>query len=223
MNRKDIRKNNTPYVFLLVFVIGCLIAFNLFNNTIHELSYDDFIKNLNGGKITELVVTPKVRTETYKLEGKLDDYNDNETFILYLPFSDEFISKITNAKENTSNFELVIKNDPEASSWLAVLVDVVPILKRTERFGRLIQTHVRHVRLACFYQLREHGRGVVGITIAYIQHFQLRLFQQRVYIGHLSMRLQTSREENQEKRNKVYISKFHKAFLPNNATKVKKI
>ncbi len=128
MNRKEIKKSIMPYVFLLVFVIGCLIAFNLFNNTIHELSYDDFIKNLNGGKITELVVTPKVRTETYKLEGKLDDYNDNETFILYLPFSDEFISKITNAKENTSNFELVIKNDPEASSWLAVIVDVVPIL-----------------------------------------------------------------------------------------------
>ena len=128
MNKRDMRKSIMPYVFLLVFVIGCLIAFNLFNNTIHELSYDDFIKDLNGGKITELTVTPKVRTETYKLEGKLDDYKDNEMFILYLPFSDEFISKITNAKENTSDFELVIKNDPEASSWLAVLVDVVPIL-----------------------------------------------------------------------------------------------
>ena len=128
MNRKDIRKSIAPYVFLLVFVIGCLIAFNLFNNTIHELSYDDFIKDLNGGKITELVITPKVRTETYKLEGKLEDYNDNEIFVLYLPFSDEFISKITNAKETTSDFDLTIKNDPEASSWLAVLVDVVPIL-----------------------------------------------------------------------------------------------
>jgi len=128
MNRKEIKRSIMPYVFLLVFVIGCLIAFNLFNNTIHELSYDDFIKNLNGGKITELTVTPKVRTETYKLEGRLDDYNDNEMFILYLPFSDEFISKITNAKETTSDFELIIENDPEASSWLAVLVDVVPIL-----------------------------------------------------------------------------------------------
>ena len=128
MNKREMRKSIMPYVFLLVFVIGCLLAFNLFNNTIHELSYDDFIKDLNGGKITELTVTPKVRTETYKLEGKLDDYKDNEIFILYLPFSDEFISKITNAKENTSDFELVIKNDPEASSWLAVLVDVVPIL-----------------------------------------------------------------------------------------------
>jgi len=128
MIRKDMKKSIMPYVFLLVFVIGCLIAFNLFNNTIHELSYDDFIKDLNGGKITELVITPKVRTETYKLEGKLDTYNDNEIFILYLPFSDEFISKITEAKESTSNFDLTIKNDPEASSWLAVLVDIVPIL-----------------------------------------------------------------------------------------------
>ena len=128
MNRKDIRKSITPYVFLLIFIIGCLIAFNLFNSTIHELSYDDFIKDLNGGKITELVITPKVRTETYKLEGKLEDYKDNESFVLYLPFSDEFISKITDAKETTSNFDLKIENDPEASSWLAVLVDVVPIL-----------------------------------------------------------------------------------------------
>ena len=128
MIRRDMKKSIMPYVFLLVFVIGCLIAFNLFNNTIHDLTYDEFIKDLNGGKIEELVITPKVRTETYKLEGKLKDYKDNEMFILYLPFSDEFISKITNAKENTSDFDLTIKNDPEASSILAVLVDVVPIL-----------------------------------------------------------------------------------------------
>ena len=78
MNRKDIKKSIMPYVFLLVFVIGCLIAFNLFNNTIHELTYDNFIKNLNGGKITELVITPKVRTETYKLEGKLKEFEEGK-------------------------------------------------------------------------------------------------------------------------------------------------
>ena len=128
LNQKELKKNIMPYVFLLVFVIGCLIAFNIFNNSVHELTYDDFIKNLNGGKITELVITPKVRTETYKLEGKLEDYKDNESFFLYLPISDEFISKITNAKENTSEFSLTIQNDPEASSWIAILTDVVPIL-----------------------------------------------------------------------------------------------
>ena len=128
MNSKEMKKNLMPYTFLLVFIIGCLIVLNLFNTTTNELSYDEFIKNLNGGKITELTITPKVRTETYKLEGKLDEYDENEFFILYLPYSDEFISKITNAKENTSDFKLTIVNDPEASSWLAVIVEIVPIL-----------------------------------------------------------------------------------------------
>ena len=128
MNKKNIRKSLAPYTFLLVFIIGCLIVFKLFDNSVKELTYDEFIQDLNGGKITELTITPKVRTETYELVGKLESYKDNESFILYLPYSDEFISKITEAKEKTSNFQLTVKNDPEASSWLAVVIDVVPLL-----------------------------------------------------------------------------------------------
>ena len=128
MNKKNIQKSLAPYAFLLVFIIGCLIVFKMFDVKVNELSYDEFMKDLNGGKVTELTITPKVRTETYMLEGKLSDYDDNESFILYLPQSEEFISKITAAKEGTSNFELKIKTDAEASSWLAVLVDIVPIV-----------------------------------------------------------------------------------------------
>ena len=127
MNKKNIKKSLTPYAFLLIFILGCLIIFKMFNTKVNELSYDEFMKNLNGGKVTELTITPKVRTETYMLEGKLSDYAENESFILYLPQSEEFISKITAAKEGTSNFELKINTDAEASSWLAVLVDIVPI------------------------------------------------------------------------------------------------
>ena len=127
MNKKNIKKSLTPYAFLLIFILGCLIIFKMFNAKVNELSYDEFMKNLNGGKVTELTITPKVRTETYMLEGKLSDYAENESFILYLPQSEEYISKITAAKEGTSNFELNINTDAEASSWLAVLVDIVPI------------------------------------------------------------------------------------------------
>ena len=128
MNKKNIKKSLAPYAFLLTFIIACLIVFKLFNVKVNELSYDEFMKDLNGGKVTELTITPKVRTETYMLEGKLSDYAENESFILYLPQSEEFISKITAAKEGTSNFELKINTDAEASSWLAVLVDIVPIV-----------------------------------------------------------------------------------------------
>ena len=128
MNKKDIKKNLLPYVFLLVFFIGCLVAFKMFNNTVNELTYDEFLQDLNGGKITELTITPKVRTDTYKLTGKLDEYKDNEYFILYIPQSEEFISKITAAKEGTGSFKLTIINDPEASSWLLVIANVVPYI-----------------------------------------------------------------------------------------------
>ena len=128
MKNKEVKRSLMPYTFLLVFIIGCLIVLNLFNTKVNELTYDEFMKNLNGGKITELTITPKVRTETYKLEGKIDEYKENESFVLYLPYSDEFISKITDAKESTSNFELTILNDPEASSWIAVIVEIVPLL-----------------------------------------------------------------------------------------------
>ena len=128
MNKKEIKKSLVPYVFLLVFFIGCMIMFKMFNNTVNEITYDDFIKDLNGGKVTELTITPKVRTETYKLTGKLDTYSKNESFILYIPRSEEFISKITTAKDNSNNFKLTILNDPEASSWLSVAIEVVPIL-----------------------------------------------------------------------------------------------
>lgn len=84
MNKKNIRKSLAPYTFLLVFIIGCLIVFKLFDNSVKELTYDEFIQDLNGGKITELTITPKVRTETYELVGKLESYKDNESFILYL-------------------------------------------------------------------------------------------------------------------------------------------
>ena len=130
MNSKEMKKSLMPYGFLLVFILGCLIVFNIFNNTVNELSYNEFMKNLNGGKITELTGTPKVRTETYKLEGKIEGYEDNETFVLYVPYTDAYLSPIREAieKAGSDTFELYTVNDPEASSWLAVIVEVVPIL-----------------------------------------------------------------------------------------------
>ena len=128
MNKKDIKKGLMPYIFLLVFFIGCLLIFNIFNNVVNELTYDEFLQDLNGGKITELTITPKVRTETYKLTGKLENYKDNESFVLYMPRSEEFISQITTAKEKTSDFKLTIVNDPEASSWMAAIMEFLPII-----------------------------------------------------------------------------------------------
>jgi len=127
MNNKTVKRGLFPYVFLLVFIIGCLIIFNSFNTKVNDLTYDEFITNLNEGSVEELIITPKIRTQIYEIQGTLEDYDDNEYFVLNLPMSDEFLSKITTANE-TNEFELTIEKDPEASEWLAVLIEVVPLL-----------------------------------------------------------------------------------------------
>ncbi len=126
MNNKTVKKGLLPYVFLLSFIIICLLVFNNFNSKINELTYDEFTKDLTEEKIEELKIIPKTRTNTYEITGRLKEYKENESFIIYLPISDEFISKITQAEE-TQNIKLEIQNDPAASEWLALLVDIVPL------------------------------------------------------------------------------------------------
>ena len=127
MKNKTVKRGLFPYVFLLIFILVCLLMFNSFNTTINKITYDEFRKELTEGKIEELEITPKIRTQTYEIIGTLKDYKDNEYFELTLPMSDEFIKKITESQE-TNDFELTIQKDPEASEWLAILVDVVPLL-----------------------------------------------------------------------------------------------
>ena len=126
MNKKTVKKGLFPYVFLFIFIITCLLIFNMFNTKINEMSYDEFISELNSEKVTELNITPKTRTETYEITGKLKDYDENEIFTLSLPKSDEFLSKITEASDN-QDITLNVTKDPEASEWIAILVEFVPL------------------------------------------------------------------------------------------------
>ena len=126
---KTKRKNNnlTPFVFLLVFIIICMIIVNIQGNKVNELSINEFTQHLEKSEITELQIITKVRSENYEVTGKLKDYKDNETFILYLPKSDEFIAKIEAARA-IQDFKYTNTPDPETSSWLQLLLEYVPIL-----------------------------------------------------------------------------------------------
>ena len=127
MNNKSVKKGLFPYIFLFVFIVVCLFIFNNFNKTVNEFTYDEFIKELNDNKIEELNIVPKTRSETYEITGKLKDYDETESFKLTLPMSDEFISKITEAADK-NEFKLDVEKDPEASEWLALLVEIVPLV-----------------------------------------------------------------------------------------------
>jgi len=123
------KKNNNlkPFIFLLVFIIVCMILVNLNGNKVNKLTIDEFTKYLETNQIKELEIITKVRSENYEITGKLKDYKENESFILYLPISDEFIAKIETARES-QEFKYTNTPDPETSSWLLILMEYIPII-----------------------------------------------------------------------------------------------
>ena len=125
------KKNNnlTPFVFLLVFIVLCMIIVNMQGAVVNEITIDEFTSYLDNKEITELEIITKVRSENYKVTGKIESYEDNESFILYLPKSDQFIAKIEAARADPEyDFKYENTPDPETSSWLLLLVEYVPIL-----------------------------------------------------------------------------------------------
>jgi len=124
---KTVKKGLFPYIFLLAFIIICLFIFNSFNQKVNELTVDEFMNNLNTGKIELLEGVYKTRTNTIELTGKIEGYEESETFILSLPYSEVYIAILQEASE-THNFEYNFENDPEASSWLIVIIEILPIL-----------------------------------------------------------------------------------------------
>lgn len=127
MNSKTMKKGLFPYICLFCIMIVCLLLFDNLNTTTNQFTYDEFIKELDSNEITEINIIPKIRTNTYEVTGKLKDYKENEEFILVLPQSDEFISKITNVADK-NKFTLNIEKDPDASEWLEFFKEIVPLV-----------------------------------------------------------------------------------------------
>ncbi|MDO5568679.1 MAG: ATP-dependent zinc metalloprotease FtsH [bacterium] len=127
MKRKTVKKGILPYTILLVFIIVCLIVVNTLNTKVNNLTYEEFKSSLENNEIEELTLTPKTRTNVYEVIGKLNSYEENESFIINLPTSDTMINEIFTSQD-TNNFKLTIKTDPEASSWLSIVSNVLPLV-----------------------------------------------------------------------------------------------
>ena len=127
MKKRNNNNNLAPFVFLLVFIVLCMILVNYKGNVVNELTINEFTNYLNNNEISELKIVTKVRSENYQITGKLKSYEENESFMLYLPISDEFIAKIENARE-TQEFQYENVPDPETASWLLILMEYIPIV-----------------------------------------------------------------------------------------------
>ena len=126
VDKKTIKQGLLPYLFILLIILGIFYLFNFLNHKTNILTYNEFMENLANGKVKEVMLVPRDRAQTYEVTGKLSDYAENESFYAVLPKSENVVKKITDITEK-QKIELVTKADPESSTWLVILADVLPL------------------------------------------------------------------------------------------------
>ena len=127
MNKKEIKKGIIPYVILIVIMLGVIYFFNILNVRVNKLTYDDFLNNLNNNKIEELTVIPSIDGGVYNITGKLKDYEENESFKVTAPYSDEVMKQIITANEKYE-FEFNNESDPNSNFWLLTIFNFLPLI-----------------------------------------------------------------------------------------------
>ena len=127
MDKRTVKRGLLPYLFIGIIMLGMFYFFNVANQDVTVLTYNEFIEEMNNGKITELEVVTRVTGYTYEATGKLKGYEENEYFMAKLPLSDEVMKKIITASEKY-NFKLVAEDDPDSSSFLIIVLEILPFV-----------------------------------------------------------------------------------------------
>lgn len=127
MNKKTVKKGLVPYVFIFLIMIGIYYSFNIMNQKINVLTYNEFVEEISNGSIDKIEVTPRDRAKTYEIRGKLDNYKKNESFFVRVPLSEGVMKKIIDASEE-QNFEMKTIADPASSSVLVFVINVLPFV-----------------------------------------------------------------------------------------------
>ena len=127
LNKKTVKKGLLPYLFIIILMLGIFYFAGVMNNKVNVLTYNEFIDKLEKDEIKELEVTTRGTAYTYEVRGSLDGYEKNETFFAKLPLSDQVMKKIVKASDE-QEFKFTAKADPESSSLLSFIINVLPFV-----------------------------------------------------------------------------------------------
>lgn len=127
MNNQNNRvKNGMPYIILVSVIVFVLIVLQFQGNKVNTLTTGELLAELKGNNVTEITVTPNSGESVYYVEGKLEDYNENESFKAKI-ISEE-ITSVTDYIAKNKIAEYDTNSDPGSSTFLYIIVNVLPFV-----------------------------------------------------------------------------------------------
>jgi len=127
MKKNNVAKQSMPYLVLILVIMGTLVFYNIGQVKVNKLSYDELISELSKDTVEKIEVTPKSNAGVYTVKGTLKDYAKNEEFKVDVPLSESVLDKILTYADN-NEFEVKTNTNPENSSIVTILVNVVPFV-----------------------------------------------------------------------------------------------
>lgn len=125
------KKNNnymamTPFVLVAIAILALYFAINGNSYEVHDLTTGELIQEMAKENVTEITITPKSSESIYYVEGKLEGYDEKESFTSKV-ISEE-INTITDYAKAQDIKEYKTNKDPGSSNFLYVVVNILPII-----------------------------------------------------------------------------------------------
>ncbi len=113
------------YLLIFLVIIGIFGTFNGGKAPSEKLTYHEFLNALETGKITEATIQPDALV--FVVEGKLEGYEEGQTFIANLPQNNQdLFNKINEATQNNPKIEFL--RAPETSGWVQFFTGIIPFI-----------------------------------------------------------------------------------------------
>ena len=125
--RNNLFSGAAPYIILVVALLTVWI-FAGSGSKQTELSTGELIQALKKGEVTEITITPKSSEGLVYVEGKLDGYKEDETFIAQIIATADEVTYITDYVETNDIKEFNTKKDPGSSDFMYIIVNTVPFI-----------------------------------------------------------------------------------------------
>lgn len=124
--QNDNFKNILPYLVLVGVVLVVIFALNMQGVKVNELTTGELITELKENNVTEITVTPKSEESIYYIEGKLEGYDEYESFSSKAIGSE--VDNILALIENNEIEEYDTNADPGGNIFIYILINVLPLV-----------------------------------------------------------------------------------------------
>ena len=125
------KRNNTytamaPWAILAIVLVIALFFVNGNSTKVNELKTGELIQAIKKEEVTEITITPKSSESVYYIEGKLKDYDKNESFTAKVISED--VATITEYAKEQNIKKYDTEKDPGSSNLGYIIVNIVPIV-----------------------------------------------------------------------------------------------